>query len=226
MTPKRIQQVRRQSKALVTIGACATAGRHPGAAQFRRRARSSSPPSTRAASTSRRWRPPRRSPPHVKVDFELRGCPINKHQLLEVMSAFLPAASRRSPAHSVCIECKLRGTAAYGGARHALPRPGHPCRLRRDLPRLQSRLLRLLRPDGKPEHGVAGGGMATARRDRTRHRIACSAPSTPAPRRSGRRATRMAAIETIKVDTARPRRRRGRARPADQATARVEDVRS
>ena len=46
---------------------------------------------------------------HVKVDFELRGCPINKHQLLEVVGASLagrrPAVSR----HSVCIECKLAG---------------------------------------------------------------------------------------------------------------------
>ena len=46
----------------------------------------------------------------MKVDFELRGCPINKHQLLEVISAFL---NERRPAiaeHSVCIECKRRGT--------------------------------------------------------------------------------------------------------------------
>jgi sulfhydrogenase subunit delta len=46
----------------------------------------------------------------VKVDFELRGCPINKRQLLEVISAYL---NERKPAiaeHSVCIECKRRGT--------------------------------------------------------------------------------------------------------------------
>jgi coenzyme F420-reducing hydrogenase gamma subunit len=43
------------------------------------------------------------------VDFELQGCPVNRHQLLEVISAFL---NRRRPAiapHSVCIECKRRG---------------------------------------------------------------------------------------------------------------------
>ena len=32
---------------------------------------------------------------HVHVDFELQGCPINKHQLLEVISAFL---NERRPA--------------------------------------------------------------------------------------------------------------------------------
>ena len=36
---ERIHKIRRQSKFLVTIGACATAGRHSGAAQFRRRER-------------------------------------------------------------------------------------------------------------------------------------------------------------------------------------------
>ena len=47
---------------------------------------------------------------HVPVDFELRGCPINKRQLLEVITAFLARPqARRSPAHSVCIECKLQG---------------------------------------------------------------------------------------------------------------------
>ena len=47
----------------------------------------------------------------MPVDFELRGCPIDKRQLLEVISAFLhrPRA-RASRAHSVCIECKRRGT--------------------------------------------------------------------------------------------------------------------
>ncbi len=46
---------------------------------------------------------------HVHVDFELQGCPINKHQLLEVISAFL---NERRPAisdSSVCMECKRRG---------------------------------------------------------------------------------------------------------------------
>ena len=47
---------------------------------------------------------------HVPVDFELRGCPISKAQLLEVLSAFLAGRRPVTPAHSVCVECKLRGT--------------------------------------------------------------------------------------------------------------------
>jgi coenzyme F420-reducing hydrogenase gamma subunit len=46
---------------------------------------------------------------HVKVDFELNGCPIDKAQLLEVISAFLAGRKPQIGNHSVCIECKLRG---------------------------------------------------------------------------------------------------------------------
>jgi coenzyme F420-reducing hydrogenase gamma subunit len=47
---------------------------------------------------------------HVAVDFELRGCPIDKNQLLEVLAAALQGRTPRIPSHSVCVECKRRGT--------------------------------------------------------------------------------------------------------------------
>ena len=46
---------------------------------------------------------------HIKVDFELNGCPIDKAQLLEVISAFLAGRKPQIGSHTVCIECKLRG---------------------------------------------------------------------------------------------------------------------
>ena len=46
---------------------------------------------------------------HVFVDFELRGCPINKYQLLEVASAYLHGRKPVIPTYSVCIECKRKG---------------------------------------------------------------------------------------------------------------------
>ena len=46
----------------------------------------------------------------MTVDFELHGCPINKHQLLEVISAHLNRRRPRVRSHSVCVECKRRGT--------------------------------------------------------------------------------------------------------------------
>ncbi|HCV42334.1 MAG TPA: oxidoreductase, partial [Bacteroidetes bacterium] len=47
---------------------------------------------------------------HVFVDFELRGCPISKHQLVEVLSAYLNGRKPNVPPYSVCMECKRRGT--------------------------------------------------------------------------------------------------------------------
>ncbi len=55
------------------------------------------------------------------MDFELRGCPINKHQLLEVLSAYLHGRKPNMPPHSVCVECKQRGTVCVMVAR------GTPC---------------------------------------------------------------------------------------------------
>jgi len=105
----RIHQVRKSSKRLVTIGACATAG---GIQALRNFADVSeytkyvyanpSYISTLATST-----PISR---HVYVDFELQGCPINKTQLLEVISAFVHGRKPNIASHSVCIECKRSGT--------------------------------------------------------------------------------------------------------------------
>ena len=46
---------------------------------------------------------------HVRVDFELRGCPIDRRQLLEVINAFLHGRKPGIPGHSVCLECKRAG---------------------------------------------------------------------------------------------------------------------
>jgi coenzyme F420-reducing hydrogenase gamma subunit len=106
---ERIQEVRRQSRALITIGACATAGGIQALRNFAdvdafTRVVYASPEfiSTLASSSP--------ISAHVPVDFELNGCPINKHQLLEVISAHLARRRPRVRAHSVCVECKRRGT--------------------------------------------------------------------------------------------------------------------
>jgi sulfhydrogenase subunit delta len=106
---ERIHEVRRQSRHLVTIGACATAGgiqalRNFGDVEDFTRAVYATPDfiSTLATSTA--------ISDHVPVDFELNGCPINKHQLLEVISAHLNQRRPRVRGHSVCMECKRRGT--------------------------------------------------------------------------------------------------------------------
>jgi coenzyme F420-reducing hydrogenase gamma subunit len=106
---ERIQEVRRVSKALVTIGACATAGGIQALRNFAdvtefTRLVYASPEyvSTLATSTP--------ISAHVPVDFELHGCPIDKGQLLEVITAFLHGRRPGIPSTSVCTECKRRGT--------------------------------------------------------------------------------------------------------------------
>ena len=54
---------------------------------------------------------------HVSVDFELRGCPINKYQLVELLSALLRGSRPKTPSYSVCMECKRRGTVCVAVAR-------------------------------------------------------------------------------------------------------------
>jgi sulfhydrogenase subunit delta len=124
---ERIQYVREQSKVLITIGACATSGgiqalRNFGDVEEYRSVVYASPQyiDTLATSTA--------IADHVAVDFELRGCPIDKRQLLEVISAFLVGRKPDVPNTSVCTECKRRGltcvmvadgTACLGPVTHA-----------------------------------------------------------------------------------------------------------
>lgn len=105
---QRIHEVRRRSRTLITIGACATAGGIQALRNFADVREYAAvvyahPEYIRTLSTSTAIAD------HVTVDFELRGCPINKHQLLEVICAFLLGRRPVTPPHSVCIECKLKG---------------------------------------------------------------------------------------------------------------------
>ena len=106
---ERIHRVRRQSKLLITIGACATAGGIQALRNFKDvdefvRAVYAHPDYIETL---------RKSTPihdHVKVDYQLRGCPIDKRQLLDVIGSLLSGRKPNLPDHSQCTECKLRGT--------------------------------------------------------------------------------------------------------------------
>lgn len=106
---ERIQRVRRVSKHLVTIGACATAG----GIQALRNFQDVKEFTAAVYARPEYIRTLERSTPisaHVPVDFELNGCPIDKGQLLEVIGAFLNRRRPQIRSHSVCVECKRRGT--------------------------------------------------------------------------------------------------------------------
>ncbi|MDJ0653366.1 MAG: hypothetical protein QNJ40_04365 [Xanthomonadales bacterium] len=105
---ERIVDIRAQSGLLITIGACATSGGIQALRNFAdvrefTRAVYASPEFISTLETS--------TPiaEHVKVDFELRGCPINKYQLVELIGSFLNRRRANIPHHSVCVECKRKG---------------------------------------------------------------------------------------------------------------------
>jgi sulfhydrogenase subunit delta len=124
---ERIREVRKSCNTLITIGACATAGgiqalRNWKDVQEFTHIVYSSP---EYISTLDRSMP---ISSFVHVDFELRGCPINKKQLVEIISAFLNKRKANVSSHSVCVECKLKnnvcvmvanGTPCLGPVTHA-----------------------------------------------------------------------------------------------------------
>ena len=103
-----VKQVRKASKVLVTIGTCATSG---GIQALRNFADVTDYlrlvyPEPQHLKTLAESTP---ISDHVPVDLELQGCPINKHQLLEVVTAYLHGGRLQVPGYSVCLECKRRG---------------------------------------------------------------------------------------------------------------------
>lgn len=103
----RIQHIRQHSRLLIAIGACATSG---GIQALRNGA-------NHAEWVAQIYSHPEaidsleRSTPianHVKVDFELWGCPVSGPQILAVVNALLFGVAPRDNADKVCTECKRR----------------------------------------------------------------------------------------------------------------------
>jgi sulfhydrogenase subunit delta len=106
---ERIHKIRRDSEVLITIGACATAG----GIQALRNFADVKDYFNIVYASPHHIETLKKSTPisdHVSVDYELHGCPINKMQLLEVLNALLNGRKPNISPHSVCMECKLRGT--------------------------------------------------------------------------------------------------------------------
>jgi len=107
---ERIHRIRRVSKAVIAIGACATAGGIQALRNF-----TDVREFTRLVYAKPEYIDTLgKSTPisdHVRVDYELRGCPISKKHLIEAISALLNSRKPTLPSYSVCIECKRKGNA-------------------------------------------------------------------------------------------------------------------
>jgi sulfhydrogenase subunit delta len=115
-----IVRLRAVTKTLVTIGACATAGgiqalRTASEHEAFRAAVYPSPAFVDSLAVA--------SPisSFVTVDFELRGCPIDGPQLVELLTAVATGRRPQLPDQAVCLECKRRGYECVVVAR------GEPC---------------------------------------------------------------------------------------------------
>lgn len=105
---KRIQKIRENTKHLITIGACATSGGIQAlrnAANYKEWMASiyASPQTIQTLATSTAISN------HVHVDWELWGCPVNTHQVLDTVRSLLFDAAPKIVRDSVCLECKRQG---------------------------------------------------------------------------------------------------------------------
>jgi len=105
---QRIQEIRQQSKLIVTLGACATSG---GIQALRNGAKVSEWVNAIYASPEHIQTLDSSTPisAHIKVDFELHGCPINAKQLIAVVRQLLDGIKPQIQHEKVCLECKRQG---------------------------------------------------------------------------------------------------------------------
>ena len=103
-----VRQIRKESKYLISIGACATAG----GIQALRNWKDVKEFTKIVYATPEYISTLDRSMPissFVKVDFELKGCPVNKYQIIELISALLNKRKPNISSNSLCLECKIQG---------------------------------------------------------------------------------------------------------------------
>jgi sulfhydrogenase subunit delta len=103
----RIQHIRQHSRMLIAIGACATSG----GIQALRNGANSAEWVAQIYSHPEAIDSLERSTPianHVKVDFELWGCPVSSSQIVAVVNSLLLGVAPHDNADKVCTECKRR----------------------------------------------------------------------------------------------------------------------
>ena len=161
---RRIKEIREQSKILVTIGACATAG---GVQALRNFADVDEFASvvyakpeyidTLATSTP--------ASAHVKVDYQLQGCPDRPRSAARhprrAAGRAQTAAAGQDGVHRMQT---ARRDVCRCGRGHPVPRPGDPRRVRGVVPVVPPRLLRLLRSRRHAQYRRADP-VAAPRRD-------------------------------------------------------------
>ncbi len=101
---QKIKDVREKSKCLIAIGSCAIYGGVPAMKNF---LRDDEPELTVYSKTGFVDSIPAAGiGKYVKVDFNLRGCPPNKDEFIEVVKQVLLGKTPKESSSPVCVECK------------------------------------------------------------------------------------------------------------------------
>ncbi|MBM3153420.1 MAG: oxidoreductase [Chloroflexi bacterium] len=117
---ERIQEVRRECKFLIALGTCATSGGIQALRNFTKPedlawASYAHPDYLHFLETATPLAE------HVKVDFEIWGCPVNKYMVAEAIAALLQNRRPDFPQYPVCMECKRNASVCV------LVAQGTPC---------------------------------------------------------------------------------------------------
>lgn len=134
----RLKKLREKSKMLVALGACAALG---GIAEIKNYQNKSERLKYVYKNVESINNPDIKPLSHyVKVDFELKGCPINKEEFLRVAKQIIAGIAPKIPDRPVCYECQLKqnkcllqegkpclGPVICGGCGAPCPSSGYPC---------------------------------------------------------------------------------------------------
>jgi coenzyme F420-reducing hydrogenase gamma subunit len=103
---ERIKRARQDCRVLVAFGACACTGGLPSIKNWmpQREAEKLVYTELEAIHSTKAFG----IDEYVPVDYYLRGCPINKDELVELLKAVLLGIRPRLYTHSVCMDCKLK----------------------------------------------------------------------------------------------------------------------
>jgi len=105
---EKIKEIRHDCRFLIALGTCATAGgvqalRNFGDVETFTQKVYAHPEFIQTLPTSSSISD------HIPVDSELWGCPVNKYQVVEMITAVLQNRRPNMPQYAVCLECKRRG---------------------------------------------------------------------------------------------------------------------
>ncbi|MGA2266182.1 MAG: NADH:ubiquinone oxidoreductase [Phycisphaerae bacterium] len=103
----RLEQIRRNAKFVVALGACATTGGLNVLKNFRGIEKAMK---TVYGKQAHLYETSAVQPIEaiIKVDYKVHGCPIPKGEFLEVLTSLVAGRQPQIPDYPVCVECKLR----------------------------------------------------------------------------------------------------------------------